>query len=132
MTTSTELGALVSNPRVIANLVKGRMENLRQETLRCVLLDTNNRLMNDQLVSTGTIDASVVLPRDVFRPAIAENAASIILLHNHPGGDPTPSPNDIEVTRKLTIAGDILGIKVIDHIIIGNCCWISLKQEGLL
>ena len=88
--------------------------------------------MRQRTVSIGDLSSSIVHPREVFLEAIRHSAASLIVAHNHPSGDPTPSPEDIQVTRRLVEAGDILGIDVLDHIILGDNRWISLKERGLM
>ncbi|MCK4443655.1 MAG: DNA repair protein RadC [Thermoplasmata archaeon] len=131
MRSGEERRILIDNPRLAAEYFMPKMRNLERETLRCAYLDAENTLIDDQLISIGTLDASIAEPRDVFRSAIAMNVASIILVHNHPNGNPMPSPHDIEVTKKLATAGNLIGITVVDHIIIGDGGWTSLKQEDL-
>lgn len=99
-----------------------------------VLLDGKNRYRMHHLVSVGNLSASIVHPREVFGPAIREGAAAVVLVHNHPSSDPTPSAEDIEVTRRLVRGGEILGIRVLDHVVIGNGSeqWTSLRDRGLL
>lgn len=108
------------------------LRDLPQEEFRVLLLNTQNAVVRELPVSRGTLDASIVHPREVFRTAIAENAASVILTHNHPSGDPTPSPDDRKVTNQLVEAGDMLGIPVLDHIIIGDGHFISFVEAGLM
>lgn len=107
------------------------MESLDHEEFRVACLSTRNEIIGSHLVSKGTIDSSLVHPRDVFKCAILSNAKAIILLHNHPSGDSTPSPDDSYVTKKLQKAGEIMGIEVLDHIIIGDVPY-SYKDEGLM
>ena len=97
-----------------------------------ILLNTQNEVLRHHQVTRGTLDASLVHPREVFRTAITEAAASIILVHNHPSGDPTPSAEDRAVTRQLRGAGSIIGIEVLDHVIIGDKRYISLAECGMM
>lgn len=99
----------------------------RQEEFHIVTLDTKNQVIDTHQITVGTLDASLVHPREVFRPAIKDAAASIILVHNHPSGDPTPSSQDFEVTRRITESGETLGIDVLDHIVLGKGRAISLR-----
>ncbi|MGH7576810.1 MAG: RadC family protein [Longimicrobiales bacterium] len=108
------------------------LRELPQEEFRVLLLNTQNAVVRELPISRGTLDASIVHPREVFRAAIAENAASVILTHNHPSGDPTPSPADQKVTDQLVEAGDMLGIPILDHIIIGDGRFLSFVQAGLM
>jgi len=95
-------------------------------------LDTRNHLINTQTISIGSLDSSIVHPREVFKEAISSTAASVIFAHNHPSGDPTPSEDDIKLTKRLVEAGEILGIEVLDHIIICDKDYISMKSRNLL
>jgi len=108
------------------------MEDLRKEIFRLALLDAQNGLLKDVVVSEGTLSASLVHPREVFKPAILESAASIILLHNHPSGDPTPSREDLRLTRQLVECSKLLDLRIHDHVIIGRERFISLAQRGNL
>ena len=103
----------------------------RQEEFHIVTLDTKNQVIDTHQITVGTLDASLVHPREVFRPAIKDAAASVILVHNHPSGDPTPSRADIEVTRKIESAGKLLDIDVLDHIVLGRESAISIRESGL-
>ena len=110
----------------------GEMSFLDQEHLRAVLLNTKNQVLGISQIYIGNVSASMVRPAEIFRPAIRENCPSIIVVHNHPSGDPTPSAEDVVVTRQLVKAGNLLGIDVLDHVVIGNGNrFISLKQKGL-
>ena len=100
----------------------------KQEEFHIVTLDTKNQVINSHRITVGTLDASLVHPREVFRPAIKDAAASVILVHNHPSGDPTPSPQDHAVTTRLESAGELLGINVLDHIVLGRDSAISIRQ----
>jgi DNA repair protein RadC len=105
------------------------MADHRVELFLAVLLDVKNRRMCDVRVSTGILNGSLIHPREVFAPALRERAASVLLVHNHPSGDPSPSPEDREVTRRLRAAGGIVGIAVLDHVIIGDCSFHSFREE---
>ena len=96
------------------------------------MLDGKNRIVSCNTVSVGSINQSIVHPREVFKSAILANSTAVLLAHNHPTGDPVPSPEDIQITRRLKEAGDVLGIKVLDHIIVGEDCYLSFVERGLL
>jgi DNA repair protein RadC len=108
------------------------MRDLRKEVFKVLLLNRANRFIKEVSISEGTLDASVVHPRDVFREALLEPAAGIILIHNHPSGNPSPSEEDLRITRQLVEAGRLLGIKVYDHIILAGESFRSLADEGLI
>ncbi|MBU0517643.1 DNA repair protein RadC [bacterium] len=108
------------------------MASLKREHFRGLYLNTRGRLIRDELISIGTLNMSVVHPREVFRPAVEFSAAAIILAHNHPSGDPTPSEEDLSITRQIVEAGKIMGIEIFDHIIIGEAGYVSLHREGKL
>jgi DNA repair protein RadC len=108
------------------------MEDLSREVFRVALLDAQNRLLRDRVVSEGTLSASLVHPREVFKPAIVESAASVILLHNHPSGDPTPSREDVRLTRQLAEGARLLDLRILDHVIIGQGRFVSLAEQGVL
>ncbi len=109
-----------------------RMRDLPHEEFHVILLNTQNEILRHLQVTRGTLDASLVHPREVFRAAIGESAASVILVHNHPSGDPTPSAEDRAVTRQLRSAGAIVGIEVLDHVIIGERRYVSFAESGML
>lgn len=109
-----------------------RFKTLKKETFICALLDPKNRLIKEHTISEGTLTNSLVHPREAFREAVREAAHAVIFIHNHPSGDPAPSRDDILVTEKLKGTGDILGIAVLDHVIIGDGRYISLKEKGIL
>jgi DNA repair protein RadC len=108
------------------------MEDLPREVFRVALLDAQNGLLRDVIVSEGTLSSSLVHPREVFRPALLEPAASIILLHNHPSGDPTPSREDVRLTRQLAECARLLDLRLNDHVVIGHGRYVSLAQRGVL
>ena len=108
------------------------MEDLRHEVFRIALLDAQNGLLLDRVISEGTLSASLVHPREVFKPAILESAASVILLHNHPSGDPTPSREDVRLTRQLAECARLLDLRINDHVIIGRGRYVSLAEKGVI
>lgn len=108
------------------------LQDVKKELFKIVLLDSQNRMMGDVTISEGSLTASIVHPREVFKPAIRESAAAIILIHNHPSGDPAPSREDKAITNKLASTGEVVGIKVLDHIIIGRNGYFSFCDEMLL
>jgi DNA repair protein RadC len=122
---------VLETPEAVAGLVKGRLGGKKKEHFLALLLDTRNQLIKMAEISVGSLDASIVHPREVYKEAIAASAAAVIFVHNHPSGDPTASENDIKLTRGLAEAGEIIGIEVLDHIIIGDKKFFSLKREGL-
>jgi DNA repair protein RadC len=110
----------------------GRFKNHRKETIVAALLDAKNRLMKECRVSEGTLTNTAIHPREAFGDAMRESAASVIFVHNHPSGDPEPSRDDLAVTERLKTTGDIVGIRVLDHVIIGDGRYVSLKERGFL
>ncbi|MBM4276716.1 MAG: JAB domain-containing protein [Deltaproteobacteria bacterium] len=116
----------------VANLYLPLMKDLRKEVFRVLLLSRSNQLIKEATISEGTLDASIVHPRDVFREALLESAAGIILLHNHPSGNPNPSEEDLRITKQLVEAGRVMGIKVYDHIILAGENYRSLADDGLI
>jgi DNA repair protein RadC len=108
------------------------LPDLQVEQFRLLLLDGKHRLLEDVLISQGTLTSSPVHPREVFHPAIRSKAAAVVLLHNHPSGDPSPSADDLEITRRLVQVGDMVGIRVVDHVIIGQGTFCSLADRGVL
>jgi len=138
---SIELGRRVSNlvysdrycirsPEDAAKYMMNDMRFLTQEHFVCLYLNTKNQVMHKQTVFIGSLNASIVHPREVYKEAFRRSAASIICLHNHPSGDPSPSREDIEVTKRLVECGKIIGIDLLDHIIIGENKFVSLKEKG--
>lgn len=122
----------ITSPTDIVDLLMLDMTHLKKEHFKIVMLDTKNQVIGIEDISVGSLNSSIVHPREVFKEAIAKSSASIILVHNHPSGDPTPSKEDIAITRRLTEGGDILGVKVLDHIIIGSNKYISLKEKDII
>ncbi len=123
--------ALMGSPDLVAAYY-APMEDLRKEVFRVALLDSQNGLVKDVRISEGTLSASLVHPREVFKEAITESAASLILVHNHPSGDPTPSREDLQLTRQLVECGKLLQLRVHDHVIIGRGRYVSLAERGAL
>jgi len=120
----------IQGPGDVYILLGPRLRDLPQEEFHALLLDTRHRVVREALVTRGTLDASLISPREVFRLAVVEGAAAVILVHNHPSGDPSPSPNDWAVTRQIAEAGRTLGIPVLDHVILGEGRFTSLAEEG--
>lgn len=123
-------GAALRSPQDVFHHFAARLRRLSQERFLVVLLDGRHRVIGEELVSQGTLTASLVHPREVFRPALRASAAALILVHNHPSGDPTPSAEDRAVTSRLARAGEILGIRVLDHVIVAERGYVSLCEEG--
>jgi len=121
----------VRSPADAANLVMSEMGLLQQENLRVMLLDTRNRVLATPTVYVGSLNTSLIRVGELFREAIRTNCASLIVLHNHPSGDPTPSPEDVAVTKQIVEAGKLLDVEVLDHLIIGWQRFVSLKERGL-
>jgi len=122
---------LVKTPEEVVRLVRNRLKDKQKEHFLALLLNTRNQLIKVAEISIGSLDTSIVHPREVFKEAISASAASAIFAHNHPSGDPTASEDDIKLTKRLAEAGEIIGIDVLDHIIIGDNSYVSLKREGL-
>jgi DNA repair protein RadC len=127
-----EEGVPLRSPQDVASVFAPRLQELPVEEFHVAVLDAQHRLERDVLVSRGLLNSSLVHPREVFREAIAERAAAVILVHNHPSGDPTPSAEDRAVTQQLVAAGRLLDIPVHDHIIIGRGRYVSFAEAGLL
>ena len=122
----------IRSPEDVANFYIPKLRGLNKEIFRTLLLNSANQVFRDVVVSEGILNSSVVHPREVFRTAITESAASIILMHNHPSGNCSPSPQDIEITKKLVRAGELIDIKVLDHLIIAGDDFTSFVQEGII
>lgn len=129
--TSPDARPQITSPLDAANLLMLEMGSLEQENLRTLLLDTKNRVLASPTIYIGNVNSSIIRVSEVFREAIRENATAMIVAHNHPSGDPTPSPEDVSVTRSIVEAGSLLGIDVLDHIVIGHQRFVSLKERGL-
>ena len=123
---------VINSPEDVANLLMGEMAALDQEHLQVLLLNTRNEVLSVQEIYVGNVNTSVVRTAEVVRPAVRDNAPSIIVVHNHPSGDPTPSPEDVTITKDLLSASRLLGIELLDHLIIGSGNrFVSLKEKGL-
>lgn len=122
---------IVRSPTDAAQFLMAEMSHLEQEHFRVLYLNTRNRLLGSETVYVGNLNASHIRVSEVFREAVKRNCASLIVAHNHPSGDPTPSPEDVEVTRLLVAAGKLLDIEVLDHLIIGQQRFVSLRERGL-
>ncbi len=122
----------VSCPAEIADLLQRQIAFEDRENFVVVILDARNQVLGINTVSIGSLSASIVHPRETFKPALLMGGASIILAHNHPSGDPSPSQDDITLTRRLAKAGEILGIEVLDHLVVVETGWFSLKERGLM
>ena len=120
------------NSREVYEYFRPGFYGLKKERFVCVLLDTKNRVFKEQVISEGTLTSSLVHPREVFRYAIKEAAASVLFVHNHPSGDPNPSSDDIKITKRLVETGKVVGINVLDHIVIADGTYLSLMEKGLL
>ena len=123
---------LIKDARSVAKIFIPEMSSLKKEHFKGIYLDSRKRIIREETIFIGSLNESVIHPREIFEIALNENAAALILLHNHPSGDPKPSSEDIEITKELVKAGDILGIPVLDHIIIGNQKYTSLREKGLI
>jgi len=129
---SCEDALVIESTDDVVPLVLPHMVFLKQEQFRVILLDSKNKFIRTCIISVGSLDKALVEPREVFRPAIAHAAASLILVHNHPSGDPSPSEQDILLTKQLCLCGKVLGIEVIDHVIIGISGYTSFKKRNLM
>ena len=121
----------IRGPRDVYDLCAPSMRDLSQEEFRVLLVNTQHAVVREIAVTRGTLDASIVHPREVFRAAITESAAAMILVHNHPSGDPAPSAEDRDVTRQLAEAGRLIGIPVLDHVVVGDGRYVSFVEAGL-
>ena len=123
---------VINSPQDVANLLMAEMAVLDQEHLKALLLNTKNEVLGIREIYVGNVNSSVVRPAEVFRPAVRDNATSVIVVHNHPSGDPTPSPEDVSITRTLIEAGKMMAVDVLDHLVIGSGNrFVSLKEAGL-
>jgi DNA repair protein RadC len=122
----------IRSPRDAMDLLGEQLRYLQKEHFVCLFLNTKNHVIAQETLSMGSLNASIVHPREIFRAAIKCSSASIVCAHNHPSGDPTPSPEDISLTSRLVEAGHIIGIEVLDHVIIGDGDFVSLKEQGLM
>ena len=122
----------IQGPADVYELCAPALRDLRQEEFRLLLLNTQHAVLRELVITRGTLDTSVVHPREVFRAAISESAAAIVLVHNHPSGDPAPSREDRDVTEQLAAAGRLIGIPVLDHVVVGDGRYVSFVEMGLL
>ncbi|AKB81616.1 DNA repair protein RadC [Methanosarcina barkeri 3] len=122
----------VCSPKDVYILMYPKMREQKKEKFITLCLDTKNQILKEEVISIGSLNASIVHPREVFKSALMESSASVIMVHNHPSGDPSPSREDIMVTEKMVEGGKLLGIDVLDHIIIGEGRYVSLKDEGFV
>ncbi|MFQ5416677.1 MAG: DNA repair protein RadC [Myxococcota bacterium] len=125
-------GSSIRSPADVFAHFHPSLRGAHHEKFIALLLDGRHRVLREEIVSQGTLTASLVHPREVFRSALRESAAALILVHNHPSGDPAPSSEDREVTRRLVRAGELLGVRVLDHVVVAERGFCSLQQEGLL
>ena len=122
----------VTNPRQAYEVLKPRIADWTREHVLVVLLDARKGVVGIETVSVGSLTASIVHPREVFKPAVIASSAGVVIGHNHPSGDPEPSPEDLAVTKRLVSAGELLGIEVHDHVIFTECRFVSLRERGAL
>ncbi|WP_243140803.1 RadC family protein [Candidatus Galacturonibacter soehngenii] len=122
----------MNNPRTIADYYMEDLRFVNQEVTLLVMVDTKNQFLSDKVISKGTVNASLISPREIFLESLNNQAVYIILIHNHPSGDPTPSREDILATKRIKEAGMLIGIMLLDHIIIGDKRYISMKEQGIL
>ena len=122
----------ITSPSDIAKLVMSEMVSLKQEVLKLIMLDTKNNIIGTKDVFKGSLNTSIVHPREIFKEALKKSSSSIIICHNHPSGDPTPSKEDINITIRLKECGKIMGIDLLDHLIIGENEYVSLKEKGII
>ncbi|MBE0504076.1 MAG: DNA repair protein RadC [Desulfuromonadales bacterium] len=125
-------GMPFSTAREVFNHYHELLRDLKKERFIAILLDNKNRLIRDVQISEGSLTASIVHPREVFVPVVRESAAAVLFVHNHPSGDPEPSREDLDITTRLRQAGELMGVRVLDHIIIGSNRYVSLADRGLL
>ncbi len=125
-------GTKISSPEDVVKFYNVQLKYQQRECLVVIILDSKNRILADEIISVGTIHSSIADPREIFHTVLKKNGASVILLHNHPSGDPMPSREDILTTERISKAGNLLGIPLNDHIILGQNTYISLKAEGYL
>ncbi|MFH1381871.1 MAG: DNA repair protein RadC [Chloroflexota bacterium] len=127
----TGISPVVKTPADVVSSLRGRLKGKKQEHFLVLLLDTRGHLTKVVEISVGSLDTSIVHPREVFKEAISASAASVIFVHNHPSGDPEPSEDDIKLTKRLVQAGEIVGIDVLDHLVVCDESYLSLKSKGL-
>jgi DNA repair protein RadC len=128
----SEKNPFFKNSREVFEYFRPVFFGLKKEKFLCALLDTKNRIFKENIISEGTLTSSPVHPREVFRDAIKEAAAAVLFVHNHPSGDPSPSRDDINITKRLVETGSVVGIKVLDHLIISDTKYLSLMEKGYM
>jgi DNA repair protein RadC len=122
----------IRSARDAAEILMPELRDQPQECFKAMFLNNKNEVLKTRTITVGSLDWSIITPRDLFREGISGNCASVIVAHNHPSGDPTPSKEDIDVSKRLVQAGQMIGIEVLDHVIIGDGRWVSLKERGLM
>lgn len=122
---------IISNSNDMAKTYIYRLSFLKKENFICVYLDSKNKIIRDEIISIGSIDASLIEPKEIFKTGLRENASSIILVHNHPSRDPKPSEEDVRITKQIIEAGKMLNMRILDHIIIGCNNYFSMRDEGI-
>lgn len=127
LTTMSTERAIITSPGDVGDLLMEDMRYLDREHFRIVMLNTKNQVLAVESVAVGSLNAAIVHPREIFKAAISKSAAAVVLVHNHPSGDPTPSQDDIQITKRLVDAGRLLGIEVLDHVVIGDNRYLSLR-----
>ncbi|MBI2230778.1 MAG: DNA repair protein RadC [Deltaproteobacteria bacterium] len=127
-----QVGASLRSSEDVYNHFRDTLGNEKREIFYVVLLDNKNKKLRDVKVSEGSLTASLVHPREVYKPVIRESAAAVIFVHNHPSGDPAPSQEDIEITRRLKEVGEVMGVRVLDHVVIGHDRYFSFSDKGML
>lgn len=127
-----EAREVITSPQDAADLVLRELAGADKEHFMIIMLNTKHRVIGKKVISIGHLSGSLVHPREMFKEVIRRSSAAVIVVHNHPSGDPAPSQEDITVTKRLVEAGELLGIQVLDHIIIGDNCYVSFREQGLL
>lgn len=125
-------GLAIRSGHDVVRILGGRLRDQSKESFVALLLDGKHRLVREEMVSQGSLTASIVHPREVFRAAIREGAAALVVAHNHPSGDPSPSREDIDITARLVEAGQLVGIPLLDHVVLGDGNFVSLRERGLI
>jgi DNA repair protein RadC len=123
---------VIRTPNEVYSLVSPELRDEAKEHFKALLLDTKNQVIRIRTISIGSLNASLIHPRELYREAISAASASVIVVHNHPSGDPTPSREDVEVTKRLIEAGKVIGIELLDHVVVGDGRFVSLKERGLM
>lgn len=123
---------VIRSPQDLVNLVMEEMRYFKEEHFRAIFLDTRNQVINNRDLSIGSLNASIAHPREILRAAITHSAAAFVLVHNHPSGDPTPSAEDVTLTKRMKEAGELIGIPALDHLVIGDGVYVSFKERGMM